>query len=282
MKRALVFLLVLVVVAARWPAAGGGRGPRPNRPPSFWWTAAWRPAAPKPLWRRWAARPQPEEERGAGRLGEHRGRGGDDRLRVWRADRRAARERGRRGRGRAGAGRSWTRGCSRPRWPRPRRRWPLAQANLANVKAGTHPAEILAAQAALRQAIAERDAAETAWQDVQAILDNPQEIEAQIVQAQAAGGPGRGADRAGRGPGGVGRGGARPIPRPGLDGGEAAVRDPRLSGRGSAGGPGGGAGEQAGRPRERWRRSRPCATIRWPSSARCTWPRRSTTLPRRG
>lgn len=61
-----------------------------------------------------------------------------------------------------------------------------AEANLASVEAGTHPAEILAAQAALRQSIAERNAAETAWQDAQAILDNPQEFDAQIVEAQAA------------------------------------------------------------------------------------------------
>ena len=60
-----------------------------------------------------------------------------------------------------------------------------AQANLANVKAGTHPAEILAAEAALQQAQAERDAAQTAWDSVQAILDNPQEIDAQITQAKA-------------------------------------------------------------------------------------------------
>lgn len=61
-----------------------------------------------------------------------------------------------------------------------------AKASLENVKAGTHPAEILAAQAMLHQAIAERDAAESAWKDAQAILDNPQEIEAQITQARAA------------------------------------------------------------------------------------------------
>ncbi len=61
-----------------------------------------------------------------------------------------------------------------------------AEANLENVRAGTHPAQILAAQAALDQALAGRDAAETAWRDAQAILDNPQEIDAQIVQAQAA------------------------------------------------------------------------------------------------
>ena len=61
-----------------------------------------------------------------------------------------------------------------------------AEANLANVRAGAMPAEILAAQAALGQAVAERDAAETAWHDTQAILENPQEIDAQVVQAQAA------------------------------------------------------------------------------------------------
>ncbi|MGD8623543.1 MAG: efflux RND transporter periplasmic adaptor subunit [Anaerolineae bacterium] len=59
-----------------------------------------------------------------------------------------------------------------------------AESNLANVEAGTHPAEILGAQAALRQAFAERDAAETAWSDAQLILQNPQEIEAQIVEAR--------------------------------------------------------------------------------------------------
>jgi HlyD family secretion protein len=61
-----------------------------------------------------------------------------------------------------------------------------AEANLANVKAGTHPAEILATQAALRQAIAGRSAAETAWKDAQVILNDPQEINAQIVEAQTA------------------------------------------------------------------------------------------------
>lgn len=60
-----------------------------------------------------------------------------------------------------------------------------AEANLDNVKAGAHPAEILAAQAALGRAMAERDAAERGVANVQAILDDPQEIDAQIVQAQA-------------------------------------------------------------------------------------------------
>jgi HlyD family secretion protein len=61
-----------------------------------------------------------------------------------------------------------------------------AQANLENIEAGSHPAEIMAAQAALRQTIAQRDAAETAWRDMQRILDNPQQIKAQIVEAQTA------------------------------------------------------------------------------------------------
>ena len=61
-----------------------------------------------------------------------------------------------------------------------------ARANLDSVKAGTHPAEILAAQAAVQQAIAQRDAAKTAWDGTQAVLDNPQAIDAQIAQAQAA------------------------------------------------------------------------------------------------
>jgi HlyD family secretion protein len=59
-----------------------------------------------------------------------------------------------------------------------------AQANLEDIKAGNHPAEIMAAQAALRQTIAQRDAAEIALRDTQRILDDPQQIEAQIVEAQ--------------------------------------------------------------------------------------------------
>jgi HlyD family secretion protein len=59
-----------------------------------------------------------------------------------------------------------------------------ADANLANVRAGAHPAEVLVAEAALQQAIAQREAARTAWEGTQAVLDNPQELEAQIVQAR--------------------------------------------------------------------------------------------------
>lgn len=61
-----------------------------------------------------------------------------------------------------------------------------AEANVDSVMAGTHPAEILAARAALRQAIAERNAAEAAWQDAVRILENPQEINSQIVEARSA------------------------------------------------------------------------------------------------
>ncbi len=60
-----------------------------------------------------------------------------------------------------------------------------ARANLANVEAGAHPAEILAAQAALGKALAERDAAASGLSDVRAILENPQELDAQIAQARA-------------------------------------------------------------------------------------------------
>ncbi len=61
-----------------------------------------------------------------------------------------------------------------------------AQANLANVKAGTHPAPILAGEAGLLQATTQRDVAQRAWQDVEAMVEDPQQIQAQIVQARAA------------------------------------------------------------------------------------------------
>lgn len=61
-----------------------------------------------------------------------------------------------------------------------------AEANVDNVRAGTHPAEILAARAQLLQAEAERDAAHRTWQDAQAVLEDPQEIDAQIVESRAA------------------------------------------------------------------------------------------------
>ena len=61
-----------------------------------------------------------------------------------------------------------------------------AQANVAHVKAGVHPAEILAAEALVHQAEAERDAAWLAVEDAQSLVDNPQAVEAQIVEARAA------------------------------------------------------------------------------------------------
>jgi HlyD family secretion protein len=59
-----------------------------------------------------------------------------------------------------------------------------AQANLESVKAGTHPAQILAAEAELALAQARRDAAWAAWQDAETLARNPEEIEGQIVLAE--------------------------------------------------------------------------------------------------
>jgi HlyD family secretion protein len=60
-----------------------------------------------------------------------------------------------------------------------------ARANLARVEAGARPGEIATAEALLQQAIAARDGAERAWQDAQAMRDNPQELNAQIDEARA-------------------------------------------------------------------------------------------------
>ena len=60
-----------------------------------------------------------------------------------------------------------------------------AEADLENLKAGTHPAELLAAEAGLRQAIAEKNAAKTTWKGLQAIANDPQEMDAQIAQAES-------------------------------------------------------------------------------------------------
>jgi multidrug resistance efflux pump len=61
-----------------------------------------------------------------------------------------------------------------------------ARADLAALKAGTHPAEILAAEASLRKAETERDAARAAWEDLQHLVEDPQDLQAQIVQARSA------------------------------------------------------------------------------------------------
>ena len=60
----------------------------------------------------------------------------------------------------------------------------MAQANLAQVEAGPRPAEIVAAQAALAQAEAERYGAEQALENVRQSIDNPQELNAEIVAAE--------------------------------------------------------------------------------------------------
>ncbi len=61
----------------------------------------------------------------------------------------------------------------------------LAEAQLAQVQAGTRPEVIYQAQVAVAQAEAVRDGAYQVWQDAQAVLNNPQELEARINAARA-------------------------------------------------------------------------------------------------
>ncbi len=61
----------------------------------------------------------------------------------------------------------------------------VAQAQLAQAKAGARLEQIRKAEAQLAQAEAARDGAYQAWQDAIAIRDNPQELDAQIAQARA-------------------------------------------------------------------------------------------------
>lgn len=61
----------------------------------------------------------------------------------------------------------------------------VAQAELAQVKAGAQPAQIRQAEAVLAQAEVAHEGAYRAWQDAMVIRDNPQELDAQIVQARA-------------------------------------------------------------------------------------------------
>jgi HlyD family secretion protein len=61
----------------------------------------------------------------------------------------------------------------------------MAQAALAQVKAGPRPEAIRRAEAALTQAQAARDGAYQGWQDALAIRNDPQELEAQIDAARA-------------------------------------------------------------------------------------------------
>lgn len=59
-----------------------------------------------------------------------------------------------------------------------------AQADLAVLEAGAHPAEIKAAQASLALTEAQRDGALKAWENALAVIENPQELDAQIVEAR--------------------------------------------------------------------------------------------------
>src|SRR6266508_4516653 len=62
----------------------------------------------------------------------------------------------------------------------------VAEANLAQLTAGSRAEDILAAQAQVDQARALRDGAAKAYANAQKILKNPQELETQVVQARAA------------------------------------------------------------------------------------------------
>ena len=61
----------------------------------------------------------------------------------------------------------------------------LAQAQLAQARAGVRPERIRQAEADLVKAKAGRDGAYQAWQDLIALRENPQQLNAQIVQAEA-------------------------------------------------------------------------------------------------
>ena len=60
-----------------------------------------------------------------------------------------------------------------------------AQAQLAQVKAGARAEDIRQAEAALAQALAQRDGAKRAWENASAVRDTPQELDARIAAAEA-------------------------------------------------------------------------------------------------
>jgi HlyD family secretion protein len=62
----------------------------------------------------------------------------------------------------------------------------VAEANLALLKAGSRPEDVAAAQGAVDQARAARDGAAQAYQNALKALKNPQLLDAQVIQAQAA------------------------------------------------------------------------------------------------
>jgi multidrug resistance efflux pump len=59
-----------------------------------------------------------------------------------------------------------------------------AKADLAELKAGARPEEIEAARAALALAEAQRDGAKAAWNHALAQVRNPQDLDAQIIEAR--------------------------------------------------------------------------------------------------
>jgi HlyD family secretion protein len=61
----------------------------------------------------------------------------------------------------------------------------MARAELAKAQAGARPEQVRKAEANLAQAEAGRDGAYQAWQDLIALRDNPQQLDAQIAQAEA-------------------------------------------------------------------------------------------------
>ncbi len=61
----------------------------------------------------------------------------------------------------------------------------VAEANLAQLTAGSRAEDIAAAQAQVDQAQAARDGAAQAYQNALKALENPQELDAQVIQAQA-------------------------------------------------------------------------------------------------
>jgi multidrug efflux pump subunit AcrA (membrane-fusion protein) len=61
----------------------------------------------------------------------------------------------------------------------------MAEAQLAQARAGARPEQVRQAQAGLAQARAAHDGAYRAWQDLVALRDDPQRLDAQIAQAQA-------------------------------------------------------------------------------------------------
>ena len=61
----------------------------------------------------------------------------------------------------------------------------VAKAQLALLRAGARPADLAVARAAVAQAEAARDAACTAWQDAQALVNAPGELDVKIIAAAA-------------------------------------------------------------------------------------------------